>query len=342
VLAGASGLAQTAGTPAGSQSQSPQNARPAVLPATDSHQNSPALEQVRPDAVVITIHGFCPGGDPKSATCATSVTKEQFEHMISAMSVNTQLLNNPVAMRGFAESYVQSMALAEAAEKAGVDRQPDVEELMRIVRVRTLADAYRRYLQHKYSNPTNEEIEAYYKQNLARFDQVELDRIAIPRANPRLPKEAQADWQKKVQKLAAEISERAAKGEDMGKLQVEAYKALGVTPPLTTDLGAKRRGSLPAVLEQELFSLKSGEVGKLQSDAAAFTIYKVRSRTTLSLEQAKAEIVQQIQQKNFQTSIQEVVGGLHSDFHEQYFGSHTPPRGAHITSPAPPPNPPRQ
>jgi hypothetical protein len=241
------------------------------------------------------------------------------------MSFNPRLLNNPVAARGFAESYVQSLALAQAAEKAGVDRQPDVAELLRILRVRALADAYRRHLQQKYSNPANEEVEAYYKQNLPRFEQLELDRIVIPRTNPRLAKEAQAEWARKVQKFAADIHDRAARGEDPGKLQVEAYKSLGLPPPLTTDLGTKRRGSLPAPLEEELFSLKAGEVSKLQSDPAAITIYKVRSRSTLRLEQVRLEIAQQIQQKNIQASTQEAIGPLQSEFNEQYFGSRAAP-----------------
>lgn len=317
-LACGSGLCQTSGAPAGGQIQPPQN-------APGSPQKAPFTE-LKPDAVVLTIRGLCPGGDPKSASCATSITREQFEKMISAMNFNTRLLNNPVATRSFAESYVQSLAFAEAAEKAGIDKQPEVAELMRIVRVRTLADAYRRYLQQKSSNPPNEEIEAYYKQNLAKYEQVELDRIAIPRTNPKLPKEAQADWEKRVQKAAADVRDRAAKGEDPGKLQVEACKSLGLTPPLTADFGVKRRGSLPAALEEELFSLKPGEVSKLQSDAAAITIYKVRNHATLRLEQVKPEIVQQIQQKNFQASTQEVTGPLQSEFNEQYFGSRATPR----------------
>jgi hypothetical protein len=155
---------------------------------------------------------------------------------------------------------------------------------------------------------------------------VELDRIAIPRTNSRLPGEAQADWDKKVQKLGAQLRDRAANGEEPGKLQVEAYKSLGLTPPLTTDLGIKRRGSLPTPLEEELFTLKAGEVSKLESDAAAITIYRVRTRSTLRLDQVRPEIVQQIQQKNIQASTQEAIGPLQSEFNEQYFGSRpTPP-----------------
>lgn len=283
----------------------------------------PSPAPVAPDAVVISIHGFCPGNQSK-ADCTTNITKEQFDRMVSAMSVNPQALSNPVAMRSFAESYVQALAMADAAEKEGADKDPQFVELMRIIRVRTLADAYRRQLQQKYGNPSDAEVEAYYKQNIGKFDQVELDRIAIPRTNPKLPRSAQADFDKKAQELAADIHDRAAKGEDPGKLQAEAYKTLGLTPPLSTDLGAKRRGNLPPALEQVIFALQAGEVSKPQTEAAVISIYKVRSRATLPLERVKSELVQEIKQKNLDAAIKQATGQLHTDYNQQFFAPGPP------------------
>lgn len=304
-----------------------QTAPGALRPAQIPPAAQPTPAPVAPDAVVIAIHGFCPGNQSKSGSCTTNITKEQFDRMMAAMSVNPQALSNPVALRSFAESYVQALALSEAAEKDGVDKDPPFVELMRIIRVRTLADAYRRQLQQKYGNPSDQEVEAYYKQNIGKFEQVELDRIAIPRTNAKLPREAQADFDKKAQKLAAEIHDRAAKGEDPGKLQVEAYKTLGLTPPLTTDLGTKRRGSLPPALEQEIYSLQAGEVSKLQTEAAVISIYKVRSRSTLPLERVKPELVQEIKQKNIDAAIKQVIGQLHTDFNPQLFAPGPAPHG---------------
>lgn len=288
------------------------------LPQALRPASQPTPAPVAPDAVVISIHGFCPSNQGKSE-CATSITREQFDRMVSAMSVNPQALSNPVAMRSFAESYVQALALADAAEKQGADKDPQFLELMRIIRVRTLADAYRRQLQQKYGNPSDSEIEAYYKQNIGKFEQVELDRIAIPRTNPKLPREAQADFEKRGQKLAGEIRDRAASGEDPGKLQAEAYKTLGLTPPLTTDLGAKRRGSLPPALDQEIFTLHAGEVSRPQPEAAVISIYKVRSRTTLPLDRVKPELIQEIKQKDLDAAIRQVTGQLHTDYNQQFF-----------------------
>jgi hypothetical protein len=245
--------------------------------------------------------------------------------MIAAMSFNPQV-QTPVGMRNFAESYGQALGLAEAAEKAGIDKDPQFQELMRIVRVRTLADAYRRYLQQKSANPSAEEIQAFYNQNPSQFDQLELDRIFIPRMNPKLPKDKQAEFEQKAQQVATETYQKAVKGEAANKLQIAAYTALGLNAPATTDIGVRRKGTLPATVEPELFALKSGEVSRLRTDSSGFTIYKVRSRTTLPLENVKEEVGREIYQKRLASAIQEASGQTRVELNENFFRLPAPPR----------------
>ena len=284
-----------------------------------------APEQLPPTAAVVTVHGRC-GSQANAApeTCATTITKAEFEQMIAAMSFNPQM-KTPVAMRNFADSYGQALGLAEAAEKAGIDKDPQFQELMHIVRVRTLADAYRRYLQQKSANPSAEEIQAYYNQNPSRFDQLELDRIFIPRMNPRLPKDKQAEFEQKARKVATETYQKAVKGEAANKVQIAAYTALGLNAPASTDIGVRRKGTLPATVEPELFALKSGEVSRLQTDSSGFTIYKVRSRTTLPLENVKDEVAREIYQKRLASAMQEASGQTQVELNEKFFRLPAPP-----------------
>ena len=95
---------------------------------------------------VVTIHGVCPKdtasaktGSAKSDSCQTVITKEQFNSMLSGMNLAAQI-SNPAAMRSFAESYSQLLALASEGEKAGAENDPRFQELMRIARIRALAD----------------------------------------------------------------------------------------------------------------------------------------------------------------------------------------------------------
>ena len=315
-------------TPAGSSNASKTSAGP---PSAAAASKPPVAgpDQLAPTVPVLSIHGYCPGGDKsKPESCTTTVTKEEFSRLLSAMNLSPQFLNNPVAIRTFAESYVQALALSDAAEKSGLDKDPQFLELMRVIRVRNLADAYKRKLKQANATVAPEEIENYYKQNQAKYEQLDLDRISIPRINTKLAKDAQAEFDKNAQKAASDAHDRIERGDDPAQAQAAAYKTLGLTPPLTTDLGSRRKTSLPTALQQELSTMKPGEITKAQLEPGSITFYKLRGRHTLPLESAKSDIEQELHQKSMQTALEEATGKLHTDFNEQYFGSKTAPRPA--------------
>jgi hypothetical protein len=221
-------------------------------------------------------------------------------------------------VRGFAESYAQALVQAKAAEQAGFDKDPKFQELMNIIRVRALAEAYHRFLQDSANNIAAEEIASYYHEHAGNYEQVELDRIFIPRVSPRATQEGKS-FEKNVRQLAERMQQRAAEGEEMGKLQVEAYKELGLKPPLSTDMGAIRRGKLPSAVEADIFAAHTDEVTKVEEDAAGFTIYKVRTRTTLPLERAKDEIARAIAQGKMEASLKAIESQVHSELNDQFF-----------------------
>lgn len=280
-------------------------------------------EQIAPTAAVIMIHGMCPGaqaGQPeKPDSCETVIKREQFDAMISSVNVTNQIYSPP-ALRSLAASYANLLILADAGEKAGVDKDPRFQELMRVARVRTLADAYRRFLQEKYGNPSPEDISEYYKQNISKFEQVKIDRILVPRVNPKRPQEGRPEFEKKARQLAGELRERAAKGEDMASLQVEAYNSLGLnSQPPQAEMSTNPNPTFQAIVEQDINALKPGEVTKVEFEPSGFNIYKLRSRNVIPLEQAKAQIVREISQKNIDAALKAATSGVRSDLNEQYF-----------------------
>ncbi len=252
------------------------------------------------------------------------ITKQQFMAMIGGMNIASQL-STPSAMRSFAESYSQLLALASAGEKAGEENDPRFQELMRIARIRALAETYRHSLDEKYSNPSQQEIEAYYKENIDKYEALKVERIIVPTANFNRAPAARAEYDKKVRQLAADIRERAAKGEEMQKLQDEAYKALNLPSPPRTDLGMKRHGGLPAAIEKDIFALKPGEVTKLETEPSGLNVYKLRSRDTIPVQYVKDEIVRDLHQRNLEAAIKSVTGAVHAELNDQFFG----PIGGH-------------
>jgi hypothetical protein len=317
LLAGTCAFAQTPVAPSGQ----PLSHLPATQQPAPPSQQPLNPDRVAPNAPVVTIHGVCPKGtaSAKSDSCETIITKEQFNSMLSGMNLAAQI-SNPAAMRSFAESYAQLLALASEGEKAGAENDPRFLELMRIARLRALADSYRHSLEEKYSNPPQEVIEAYYKENISKYDSFKVERIIIPSINSNRTPAARAEYQKKFQQMANDIHDRAARGEETQKLQDEVYKTLSLPSPPKTDLGMKRKGGLPAGIEKDLLALKPGEVTKLENEMSGMNIYKLRSRDTIPVEYVKAEIVRDLHQKNMEAALKAITGNIHPEFNAQFFG----------------------
>jgi parvulin-like peptidyl-prolyl isomerase len=334
---------------AGAQSSAPalpaqgtQSLPPAPAPGP-SGSNTPAQSAAHPEAVganeaVITIHGFCPSSPGKNGdSCATVLSKEQFEKIVAAVNQSGAPMP-PFAIRNLAERYAQMLAFADAAEKLGLDKDPKFQELMRVVRLNSLTEAYRRSLEEKYRNPSDADIKAYYDKNVAKFEQVKLSRVFVPRVNPKAPREGVEDFAQQAQRVANALRERAAKGEDLDKLQQEAYKTLGLAPPsLNTDAGTKRRGSFPPAVDLEIFALKPGEVSKVEPEPAGFQFYKLQGRDTLTMAQAKNEIIAVIHKENLDAANKAVLDPVHTDLNETYFG----PKSAATPLMTAPPRPPQ-
>jgi parvulin-like peptidyl-prolyl isomerase len=335
-------VAQTAGQPGSPTSQQqPQPPTAPSPPAAAQPAPADAAAKVQPTTAVITIHGVCSSTPTRrsgtaatakpalpGAACKTEITKAQFEKLLKAVNPSNQAMP-PAMRRNLAQAYVELMTFNQAAQKAGIDKDPNFLEVMRLVRMRTLQDFYRRSLEEKYRNPPIGEIEAYYKQNLAKYEEVKLSRIFIPAKNPASPNKD--DWEKKAAEVANDVHDRAAKGEDFEKLQKEAYTTLGltITPP-TTSMGTRRRGMLAPNQEQELFALKAGEVSKLEQDPSGYITYKVDSKETLPMERVKDEISRELFRQKMDMQLKAVTSSAQATYNDEYFGSPTsaaPPIG---------------
>lgn len=305
------------------EAQTPGTAMPSPTPkapVTPQPAGNPT-PPVAPEAAVITIHGLCqPGADPsKPDACVTRVTKAQFEDMLRVINA-TGPMYSPLALKSLAQRYAEFLILSDAATKAGVDKDPRYLAAMNLARLRNLSDYYRRYLDEKSQQLSPEEIRAYYNQNLAKYQQLRISRIFLPGTNPKYMKQGREEYRKKVQKLAGELRQRALDGEEMDKLQKEAYSTLGLgLPPATSDLGLKRHGTLPPSVEKQADSLKAGDISPVLEEPAGFTIIKVVTKGPASLDAVRTEIVQELARVRLDAALKAALGTTKTDMNEDYF-----------------------
>jgi hypothetical protein len=334
--------AKTSPKPTLAPSEPAAQSNPSPAPPTLKKPDEKPLE-LPPSQPVITVHGLCladtgpavKAAVPSTKECVVTITKEQFDNLLKAFNPNNQPLTI-AQRRQVGQAYVELLVFAEAAKAAGVEKTPEFLEVMRVLRLKTLTDIYRTNLAEQFRNPSQEDIEAYYKENQSKFEGAKLSRIYLPKnsPDPQATAEQKQAYQAKAQHLADDIQARAAKGESADKLQKEAYTTLGITvTPPNTDLNMARHGMFPPKLEQEIFSHQAGEAFRAD-DANSFVIYRVDSRQAMPMDSVKEEISQQIFRRKMDDKQKELTGSVQANFNEIYFGPPAAPG-------APPPNQPK-
>jgi peptidyl-prolyl cis-trans isomerase C len=274
---------------------------------------------------VITIKGLCPAAPRRAATavkpppCQTVITRAQLEQVISVVRPNLPAAGR----RNLALEYVQFLAMTDAARKAGIENDPQVQKQLELSRMQVVASAYTRKLAQQFADVPQPEIEKYFNDNAPRYEQVTLLRIYLPKPAPAEAKTPDAAATKTV---AQTIRDRAAKGEDFEKLQQEAFTATQQKGnPSPTEIGEKRRGMLPPKHEEEVFKLKAGEVSPLYEEAAGYFIYRIEKKGMVPLAQVRDEIQRTLQQEKMRAAMDKIRNSVSTTLNQDYFKAETPP-----------------
>lgn len=292
-----------------------------------------------------------------AADCKTVITKAEFEKLADALAPNV----TPQLKRQLAGLLPRLYAMSDAARKQGIDRTPQYAESLKFVKMQVLANDLQRKIQKEAADVPPAEIEAYYKQNPEAYEQYTVERLFVPRtkqndnevkaededkdkdqkmtddekkAKEAAEKAKAEENEQSMTKLAEDLRDRAAKGEDFTKLQKEAFEAAGmkIESP-TVNLPNLRRTGLPPT-HASVFDLKPGEVSQVISDAGGHYIYKIVSKNEMPFDQAKNEIHSKLQNDRMRDMMEKVNNSFKTETNEAYFG----PGGA---GPLPPPHMPR-
>jgi hypothetical protein len=313
--------------PASSQSIPPQQA-----PAIAEKVSSLPAASIDPAQPVITVHGVCDKAS-QAGDCSKVITRQEFESLMDALNPGGQAIS-PSGRQNLAQAYVEALAFADAARKAGAEESQQYREVLYWARLRTIGDLYRRNLQEQFRNPPPEEIDAYYQQNLASFEKVQLLRILVPRES--FSAGDKTEFDKRALAAAQAALARARNGEDPEQIQKDVYAGLGLERPPSASIGSYRRAELMEKEAEEVFSLQPGAVSQLQVELKSYVIYKIKARETLKEDQVKTEIVREISQKKYRDAIKSVLNAAPAKFNEQYFGTMAP-----LPPMEPPPVPPK-
>ncbi len=288
---------------------------------------------VAPDTPVITINGLCdnPSAEKTAASnCQTVITESQFEKVIDAVQPNMPAR----ARREFALNYAKALVMTKKAEQMGLDKGANYEEQIKLARIRILSKELTKLFQEKASQVSDKEIEDYYYQNTARFVKMEMDRIHVPKtrqlraaSDKKLSDGERSQGSEQTMKEEADnLFARALAGEEFTKLQADAYKVAGIESVAPNTSIEIRRSSLPPN-QTSVMDLKPGEVSTVLADPNGYVIYKVKTKITEPLDQAREEIKAYLGTQRLQDEMRAIEDSATPALNERYFRFNRPPPG---------------
>ncbi len=314
---------------------------------------------------VITIKGVCnssstaekapatKGAATKSARpeCKTVVTRLEFEKLVETLQVP------PAAKKQFATQYATALIMANEAHKMGLDRGQHYEELLKLARLQVLTRQLAQTLQEESAKVPDHEVQNYYQNNKAAYQEATLERLYIPRTQQQEPskdiskeaetdaKKRQADSEAAMKKEADDLRARAAAGEDFTKLQAESYKFANFkAAPPAVKMEKARLTTLPPS-QASVFDMKPGDVSQVLTDPGGYFVYKLEQKDTVPLDKVRDEIRLSLQKQKMQDAMQTMQQSATPSFDEAYFAASSPSNtpgsivGGHVPPGAPPTGP---
>jgi len=296
-------------------------------PAPDQRQRLRRPE-VSPDAPVITISGLCGASSENkaaSSACKTVITRAQFEKLIDAIEPNMPAR----ARQEFALRYADALVMSKKAEQMGLDKTPDYREQMKLAHVQVLSQELKKSIQGKVFRISDKDIEDYYRGNIAKFEKAEMERIYVPKTRQLLPvsgdklsdagrQQRSSESEQAMKDVAYNLRARALAGEAFATLQADAYTAAGVKNANSNPAVSLRRTSLPPN-QVSVMNLKPGEVSSVFEDSNDFVIYKIKSKDTLPLNQAREEIKATLSSQRMQDEMRRIQDSATLSFDDSYF-----------------------
>jgi hypothetical protein len=322
LLLGSLAWAQAAESPQGLRAQP-------MTSANNNSQSKPSdAANVAPNVPVITIDGLCerkPNDTAPVSGCKVVFTRAQFEAFVGLVQPDI----SPAQRRQLATTYADTLIFAEQAREMGLDKGPRFEELLKLQRLTLLRQLLSQALQEKAAQVSDRDVADYYQQNIGTYEEAQLQRLYVPlhqQLDP--PKEVltaaqlqqrQQDSDAAMEKEATELHVRAVEGEDLAKLQDEAYKVAGIKTAFpASKMQAYRRSDFSAA-QVSAMSLKSGEISPVIKDVNGYFIFKAGDKSLVPLDKVRSQITSMLRSQRLQQYMNAAEQSATTILNEDYF-----------------------
>lgn len=292
-------------------------------------------------------------GAPPQAKCMRQVSKKQFEALVKGLGPRAA---NADPMK-IAEFYARALVIENQVRKLNLEQtDPDLREELWMARTGALGQALHRHFEKQFSNIPDSEIQAYYDKHKTEFEEATIQRVVIPKppqpaktvttpgkdekapespsasksaTTPATPEQPYAEKIAALKTTAEKMLERAKGGEDIAKLQKEAWTASalkGDAPDV--EPVAIHHNMLPPAHDQKVFALQPGQFTELIEEPNAFMFYKVTAKRTIPVADAKNDIKQALANEREDALVNKIFSESQPVLNPAYFQPPKPEQGA--------------
>jgi hypothetical protein len=246
--------------------------------------------------------------------------------------------------RQLADAYARMLVMNDVAEQRGIQNTPEAQQILHFTHMQALMQLLGREIQKEAAKVPPAETEKYYNEHAQQFEQVNFQRLFIPKTPPGGEKPAN---EKTLAAEGQKIRAAAAAGGDFEKLQKQAYDDLGLkTPPPSTATGTQRREGFPAS-QAKVFDLQAGEVSEVLDEPGALYIFKLDSKKKATLAEVTPEINRVLEVERMKDAVDKLTKSVKPELNQEYFGAMAGPvampagrPGGGAPARRPPPTPP--
>jgi peptidyl-prolyl cis-trans isomerase C len=277
------------------------------------------------------------GTDPVVIRFAGSeIRKSEFEAAVKSIPEQYQSYANGPGRRAFAEDLIRMRLLAGAAEKSGLEKDPEVAGQLRLLRMNTLANAQLSKMQEAAAVPPAD-LQKAYDEKKASFDRAKARHILIAfkgSAAQQPGKKELTDEEAKAK--AEELRAKLVAGADFAATAKAESDDLG-SGANGGDLGSFSRGQMVPEFEKAAFEGKVGEISPVVRTDYGYHIVQVQERGPAPLAEVREQLEGELKQKKLQDAIEKMKNEANPVFDETYFAAPPAPAAAPAAPPAPKP-----
>jgi len=274
-------------------------------------QDKPAAAPAAPagdDPVIISAEGV-------------QVHKSEFEAALRSLPAEYQQFANGPGKRQFADDYIRMKLLASEGTKAGLDKDPDVQSQLALLRENLIAQAELKKMDSSMK-VSDADLQKYYETHKNDYEQVKARHILVAfKGSPAAQAGKKELTEAEAKAKAEDIRKQLEGGADFSALAKKESDDTG-SGAQGGDLGSFGHGQMVPEFEKAAFEAKPGDLTPVVRTQYGYHVIQVQEHGSTPFEGVKATIEKTQREAKMKAALDELKAK--ATYSETYFPKPAP------------------